>query len=172
MATIDWDQVIDDAEEAFQPLPTGQTDFQITKASAGLTNDKTKDQITFTAKVITGPSVGNTTIANLTFTDDNPKAMFYLLKKLEVLGITAAYLKEHKPLPAQIAEMLVGKSFSADVTHRMWQGQPRDNIDNYQAYTGTVPDIAPEIEVDLSPLNSPTLASEQLSEYGEGESPF
>ena len=173
MSTIDWDQVIDDAEEAFQPLPTGQTDFQIVMASAGLTNDKQKDQITFTAKVITGPSVGRTTIANLTFSEDNPKAMHYLLKKLTVLGVSLAYLKEHRPLPAQIAEMIIGEAFTADVTHRIWQGQPRDNIDNYEEYTGTIPDLETPSEPEaVAPQGFTSTTGNEFFGDESSDSPF
>jgi len=141
--SINWGAFIDEADAAFTPIPEGNHTFRVKTAEA--TRSST-DKLMFklVCELVSGPDAGKTAYNNIVMTEDNPKAMFFFFKNLEALGCPKSWLRtEPRPNPDQVAARMVGAVFTADITHRDWNGSKSENFNNLKAAQGSAGGGAP-----------------------------
>jgi hypothetical protein len=119
----------------YPPIPEGDYDFSVVSANVK-TSQSGKPMISVKAQVEGGPYDRRYVWDNLVVTKDNPKALGILQGKLNALGFTPEYLKEHNPDLETIADYLVNRNFRAKVAQSEYMGKMRNEI---KAYIATTP---------------------------------
>jgi hypothetical protein len=142
--SINWDEVLggDEADEDL-PLPVGKYDVQIVKAEA-VKASTGSDMIKIQCSVTTGPYKGRMLFTNIVLKLDSTNTMKFALRKLKGLGISRDWLLQTGAQPPQIAGALAGKTASADVEQREYQGEMRNDIAMFKAVSATGPSAMPE----------------------------
>jgi hypothetical protein len=122
----------------FQPLPPGTYDFVIASAKAARSQNG-KVQFQCRARVQGGPKNNSTALWSLTVSPENENAMAMLFRQFAALGLDQAFfatVPDGEEGPVKVAEALAGRLFTADITHRTWQGQTRENFGNVRPRIG------------------------------------
>lgn len=114
MADETWDAFIEEASDAFNPLPEGTYDFVITEAE-GKVSKTGNPMIRVSAKVASGPEVGKA-IKDFYVIRMASQAKKFVLH-MKAMGITIETLTAHKPTMQQIAKVMEGKAFRGKVKH-------------------------------------------------------
>jgi hypothetical protein len=153
---LNWDAILKEqaAEAADSVVPDGSYDIVVAKAE-GTTASTGSPMIKLTCDIIQpGPFKGKRLWTNIVLKSDSPGAMRMSLKKLAGLGLSREWLAENNPSITAIANALAGKTASAEVTQRTWQGEQRNEIGMFKlAGDGTTAPAPPM--VSNSPLPSP-----------------
>lgn len=114
MADESWDAFIEEAGDAFNPLPEGEYNFVVTEAE-GKVSKTGNPMVRVSAKVVDGPHAGKT------IKDFYVLRMASQVKKfvphMKAMGITLEVLSAHKPTMQQLAKVMEGKPFRGKVKH-------------------------------------------------------
>lgn len=114
MADETWDAFIEEAVDAFNPLPEGTYDFVITEAE-GKVSKTGNPMIRVAAKVASGPEAGKA-IKDFYVIRMASQAKKFVLH-MKAMGITFETITAHKPTMQQIAKVMEGKPFRGKVKH-------------------------------------------------------
>lgn len=131
-----WGDLLNDAGgagDSFEPLPSGDYDFEISQADVTQTqNGKTMYKVR--AKVESGPHAKRLVFHNFVISPENPNALAMFFRQMNVLGLNRDFFADN-PSDHHVAEALTGKRFRGQVTIKQWQGQDRNEIKQF--YTAT-----------------------------------
>ncbi len=114
MADETWDAFIDEAADAFNPLPEGTYDFIITETE-GKVSSTGNPMVRVKAKVASGPEAGKA-IKDFYVLRMASQAKKFVLH-MKAMGITIETLTAHKPTMQQLAKVMEGKPFRGKVKH-------------------------------------------------------
>lgn len=114
MADESWDAFIEEASEAFNPLPEGEYDFIITETE-GKVSSSGNPMVRVKAKVVSGPEVGKT-IKDFYVIRAASQAKKFVLH-MKAMGITTETLAQRKPTMQQLAKVMENKAFRGKVRH-------------------------------------------------------
>lgn len=114
MADETWDAFIEEAADAFNPLPEGTYDFIIT-AAEGKVSGAGNPMVKVSAKVATGPEAGKA-IKDFFVIRTASQAKKFVLH-MKAMGITIETLTAHKPTMQQLAKVMEKKPFRGKVKH-------------------------------------------------------
>ncbi len=127
-----WEDLLNDAGgagDSFEPIPTGDYDFEISKADATQTqNSKTMYKVQ--CKVESGPHATRLVFHNFVVSPENPNALAMFFRQMNVLGLNREFFSSN-PSDHNVAEHLIGKRFRGQVTIKQWQGQDRNEIKQF-----------------------------------------
>lgn len=127
-----WEDLLNDAGgagDSFEPIPSGDYDFEIAQADATQTqNSKTMYKVR--CKVESGPHAGRLVFHNFVVSPENPNALAMFFRQMNVLGLNRDFFSSN-PSDHNVAEQLVGKRFRGQVTIKQWQGQDRNEIKQF-----------------------------------------
>lgn len=129
MPTKSWQDLLNDAGDGggtYDPLPDGDYDF-IVKEAEVKTASTGRTMYAVKTAVQGGPHNGRFVWHNFVVTPENPTALGWFFKNMNVLGLNAEYFKTD-PADHQVAAALVGRAFRGQVAVRKWQGQDRNEI--------------------------------------------
>lgn len=133
MSDINW---LDMHKHATTKLE-GEFPVVIVEATAGKTNDQSKDMIKCKVKIESGPYVDRPINVNFTISPDSPVAMRILFTHWAVLGLDQRFFAANpNATVAQIAEALVGRRATAVIGTRQWQGRDIEDIQEWKPATG------------------------------------
>jgi hypothetical protein len=113
---MDWNEILDKQEKdpGFKPAPADKYRLRVDKAE-GIKASTGKDMVKLTCKIIGGPYDTKLVWTNIVFTNDNPNAVRFTLRKLAALGISEEALRANNPSKEQIAAMVQGVEFEGEV---------------------------------------------------------
>lgn len=131
-----WQDLLNDAGgagDSFEPIPSGDYDFEISQADATQSqNGKTMYKIR--AKVESGPHKDRLVFHNFVVSPENPNALAMFFRQMNVLGLNRDFFAGD-PSDHQVATELTGRRFRGQVTIKTWQNQDRNEIKQF--YTAT-----------------------------------
>lgn len=134
---MDWDAILDDVENGDAPVPAGSYTVRVEKAEATHAKSSGNPMIKVTLAIIGGPHNDKWLWTNLVMVPDKPNSSKMFARKLLAFGITAEWLRQVKPSMAQIAEELAGRTATADVEQREYNGQMQADVKNLKALAGS-----------------------------------
>lgn len=138
MPTKSWQQLLDDAgDTGFEPLPEGDYDLVVEKAEAKRAGTG-KDMFVCTFKIEGGAYNNRRVWHNFVVSPENPNAMAFFFRNMNVLGLTGEYFRQG-PTDAHIAEALIGRRFRGHVKQRTWQNQTKNEVDRFFTAGGLTP---------------------------------
>ena len=114
MADETWDAFIEEAADAFNPLPEGEYDFIITETE-GKVSSSGNPMVRVKAKVATGPEAGKA-IKDFYVIRAASQAKKFVLH-MKAMGITIDTLTAQKPTMQQLAKVMENKTFRGKVKH-------------------------------------------------------
>lgn len=114
MADETWDAFIEEAADAFNPLPEGTYDF-ITTETEGKISSTGNPMVKVKAKVVSGPHAGKSIKAFYVIRSASQAKKFVL--HMKAMGITIETLTAHKPTMQQLAKVMENKPFRGKVRH-------------------------------------------------------
>lgn len=127
-----WDDLLNDAGgagDSFEPLPSGDYDFEISQADVAQTqNGKTMYKVR--CKVEAGPHKDRLVFHQFVISPENPNALAMFFRQMNVLGLNRDYFSAN-PSDHQVAESLKGRRFRGQVTIKQWNGQDRNEIKQF-----------------------------------------
>lgn len=136
MPVKSWNDLLSDAGGAgnsFDPIPEGDYDFNIKECEAKLAQS---GRMMYVAKceVESGPHKSRLVWHNFVLTPDNPNALSWFFRNMNVLGLGREFFAAN-PSDHQVAEQLRGKRFRGQVGIRKYQGQDRNEIKQFFSAT-------------------------------------
>lgn len=159
MADETWDAFIEEAADAFNPLPEGTYDFIITETE-GKISSSNNPMVRVSAKVASGPQAGKT-IKDFYVLRMASQAKKFVLH-MKAMGITIETLTTHKPTMQQLAKVMEGKPFRGKVKHT----SSDDFGDAVELSWAMMPPESGAVAV----TSFPALTEGELLGYGSGES--
>ena len=127
MSGINWDEVLEEQEADEALLPVGDYDILVEKAE-GVVAQTGSDMIKLTCKVTSGPFAGKVLWTNIVLKTDSSGAMRMALRRLAALGVTREWLVTTSAQRDQIAAACLGKTASAKVEQKKYNGEDRNEI--------------------------------------------
>lgn len=158
MADETWDAFIDEAADAFNPLPEGTYDFIITETE-GKISSSNNPMVRVSAKVASGPQAGKT-IKDFYVLRMASQAKKFVLH-MKAMGITIETLTAHKPTMQQLAKVMEGKPFRGKVKHT----SSDDFGDAVELSWAMLPPTTGAVAV----TSFPALSESESIGYGSGE---
>lgn len=108
----------------------------IVKADAAKSSND-KDMIKFQAKIESGPYAGRPLWGQFTISPESPVAMRIFFTHMAVLGIDAKFWEANPNAPMQqVADALLNRRAIATLGVRQWQGQDREEIQQWKPPLG------------------------------------
>lgn len=166
-----WGDLLNDAGgagDSFEPLPSGDYDFEISQADVKQSQNG-KTMYAIRCKVESGPHANRLVFHNFVVSPENPNALAMFFRQLNVLGLNREFFAQN-PGDHHVAEALVGKRFRGQVTIKTWQGQDRNEIKQfYTAVSGalgngqaapsnSIPSAGPPVQTPTGPPAAPAPA--------------
>lgn len=155
---INWDDVLEEQEADEALLPVGDYDIVVEKAE-GTQASTGSDMIKLTCKVTTGPFAGKVLWTNIVLKTDSTGAMRMALRRLAALGVTREWLVTTGAQRDQIASACVGKTASAKVEQKKYQGEDRNEIAMFTPLGGVPGVPTPPVVSSPAPTPTPTPAA-------------
>jgi hypothetical protein len=149
---IDWASLKQTADDATRPAPAGDYDVIVKKAEAVIASTGAP-MIKMQMGIEGGPSHGKIIFNNLVLTVDNAFALSMWFRNLAAFGVTDAVFAQN-PSVDQIAAMLVGRAAVAKLSIRQFQGQDRNQVDQFSPPAGG-PQVAPMVSNVPAPNGAP-----------------
>lgn len=141
MVEMTFGQMRDEAKkQGFEPLPIDTYNFKVERADIK-PGSGGNSQISTKIVVTDGPLAGRTTLNRLVFYKNDGEVNGMVYRQLKALGIA-----DDHPVWAQIdavgleqgigslAQLIVGAVFVGEITHQVWNGEIRDNVQNMKPY--------------------------------------
>lgn len=135
-----WADLLDDAGGAgndFEPLPDGDYDFVISECEAKQSSTG-KTMYVAKCQVEAGPSKGRLVWHNFVVVMDNPNALSWFFRNMNLLGLDRAFW-DGEPGDHQVAQNLKGKRFRGQVITKTWNNSERNEIKQFFSARATAP---------------------------------
>lgn len=134
MTVIDFGQLMKEAGEGFQPVPTGPYNAEVTKATA-TTSSTGKPMIKVTLRIVGGPHEGRQLFDQFVITAGNPNALAFFFEHMAAFGLDRAYFAQNPPMES-VAAALVGRQVMVSVGVREFKGADRNEVQAYKPIAG------------------------------------
>lgn len=137
MTTIDFNALMQEAGEGFQPIPPGPYTVEVEKAEP-TTSSTNKPMIRATLRIIGGPHNGRKLFDQYTLSAGNPNALGFFFETMAALGLNRQFFAQNPPWES-VAQMLLGRQCNVQVAIKQYQGTDRNEVKNYRPVAGGAP---------------------------------
>jgi hypothetical protein len=134
---INFNELMKEAGEGFQPVPPGPYTVECEKAEA-VKSSTNKPQIRVTLRILGGPHNGRKLFDQFTLTAGNPAALGFFFDNCAAFGLDRAFfsgLNMQDPMP-YVAQMLMGRQANVAVKMDVYQGVERNKVAQYRPIAG------------------------------------
>jgi hypothetical protein len=134
---INFNQLMAEAGEGFQPIPAGPYTVECEKAEA-VKSSTNKPQIRVTLRVLGGQHNGRKLFDQFTLTAGNPAALGFFFDNMAAFGLGRDFfsqLQMEDPMP-YVAQMLLGRQCNIAVGIEPYQGVDRNKVKQYRPIAG------------------------------------
>lgn len=150
MTSIDFGQLMKEAGEGFQPVPSGPYNVQLVKAEA-VTSGTGKPMIKVRLQIIGGPHDGRQLFDQFVITAGNPTALSFFFEHMAAFGLDRSFFASNPPLDS-VAATLIGRQALVSVGIKQYKGADRNEVQSYNAIAGgQVGGIGPSAAVGPGP---------------------
>lgn len=128
-----WNDLMEEAGGAgnsFEPLTDGDYDFVIVECNAQQAKTSGKTMYVAKCQVENGPNKGRLVWHNFVISPENPNALAWFFRNMNVLGLDRAYFNTD-PADHQVAQRLTGARFRGQVVTRTWNNQEKNEIKQF-----------------------------------------
>jgi hypothetical protein len=159
MTTLDWAQLIKDAEDSsgggnYAPIPDGDYEFLVIDAPA-TTTQSGKVMFKLKAQVEGGAHSKRLVWDNLVISPENSKALGIFFRKMACMGLTQEFFDSH-PNNEQISAAMAGRRFRGQVTTRSYNGKESNEIKNFfPSQTASAPAVPQTASAPAPPMAAP-----------------
>jgi hypothetical protein len=130
MTTIDFGQLMKDAGEGFQPVPSGPYNAQVVKAEATQTANG-KPMIKIQLQIVGGPSDGRKLFDQFVISAGNPNALSYFFEHMAAFGLDRSYFASNPALEL-VAATMMGRQVMVSVGVKEYKGADRNEVQAYK----------------------------------------
>lgn len=136
-ANLNWDDAFKAEDEGgdFSPIPASVYPVRVEEAQA-LPASTGSPMLKLRLSVVGGPYNGRLIWTNIVWKADNEGSLRMFMVKLKAFGFTREWMDTHRPGLNQLAQLLVGRSASATVEIKDYQGSPTNNVSKLAPLTG------------------------------------
>jgi hypothetical protein len=134
MTSIDFNQLMKDAGEGFQPVPSGPYNAEVAKAEA-VTSSTGKPMIKVQLRVIGGPHEGRLLFDQFVITAGNPNALSFFFEHMAAFGLDRSWFAQNPPMET-VAATLMGRQVMVSVGIKQFKGTDRNEVQSYRPMTG------------------------------------
>jgi hypothetical protein len=134
MTSIDFGQLMKEAGEGFQPVPSGPYNVQLVKAEA-VTSGTGKPMIKVRLQIIGGPHDGRQLFDQFVITAGNPTALSFFFEHMAAFGLDRSFFASNPPLDG-VAATLIGRQALVSVGIKQYKGADRNEVQSYNAIAG------------------------------------
>lgn len=131
MATMNWDQLAQTADDATKVLPEGEYRVKVRKAEA-TTASTGSPMIRLWLEPLGTDRQNYAVLTQITLTVDNGFALRRWFQALDAFGLSKAWLQDNDATLEMIAMALVGRYAKANITIEPWKGEDRNKVDGYK----------------------------------------
>lgn len=137
--SMNWSDLIRVAEDggAYDALPEGRYTAKVIETQAKPASTG-KPMITATFEVVGGPYNGRRFWNNFVITRDNPNAMSWFFRHMQVFGLDKNFFEMNPSLEATAAQ-LVGKTCVVTLGVRQYQGDNKNTVKKIEPVDGAGP---------------------------------
>lgn len=135
---INFQQLMAEAGEGFQPIPPGPYTVECEKAEP-TTSTSQKPQIKVTLRVLGGDHNGRKLFDQFTLTAGNPAALGFFFDNMAAFGLDRSFfagLGQMANPMAYVAQMLLGRQANISVKMDTYQGVERNKVAQYRPIAG------------------------------------
>jgi hypothetical protein len=134
MTSIDFNALMEEAGEGFQPIPPGPYTVEVAKAEA-VTSSTQKPMIRAQLRILGGPHNGRIVFDQYTVSAGSPRALGFFFDTMAAFGLDRQYFAANPPME-QVAQILLGRSCNVTVAMKQYQGIDRNEVKNYRPISG------------------------------------
>ncbi len=133
MTTIDFNQLMKEAGDGFQPVPDGPYNIEVAKAEATTTSVETGQKPMFRVqlRIIDGPHAGRLVFDNFVVSAGNATALGFFFEHMAAFGLDSTFFASN-PTPEVVAQSLIGRSASVTVGTKVYRGSNRNEVTGYR----------------------------------------
>ena len=151
VTSVSWGSLKKTAEAATKPLPVDWYDVTVVKAEAKVASTGS-NMVSATLEVDSGPSKTRRLFTNFVLSPDNGFALGIFFRNMAAFGLDDRFFAELSQYPIEqgmdlIAQQLQGRQVRVKVGIRQWQGQDRNECQEFAARAGGGP-VAPGVVTD------------------------
>ena len=125
MTTIDFNKLMADAGEGFQPVPPGPYHVEVSKSEATQSSTR-KPQLKLQYRILDGAHAGRILFDTETISAENADSLRFFFDHMAALGLDRAYFAANPPMPS-VAAALMGRRALVNVGIRndntQWSGR-------------------------------------------------
>ena len=134
MQEINWDDLLQTADEASKPPRAGHVRLRVETCEWKMSSTG-KQMLKFRHKIVGGTDDGKAVFDQLVLSTDNPNALVMFMNGVRAFGVDPG---SFKTVPhAQIPDLFVGREVGAELkVDRMWNNQPQVDVTNYSVISG------------------------------------
>lgn len=160
MTTIDFNKLMQDAGEGFQPIPDGPYHVEVAKAVSEPTKTG-KPMIRVQLRIIGGPHAGRLVFDQFVITADNPNALSFFFEHMAAFGLDRAFFAANPPMDQVAATLLNRQALIAVGTRTDGAFAGRNEVKKYspppmgQIGGMTVATAAPQVPATPPPAPAP-----------------
>lgn len=168
--SVSWGALKKTAEDATKPLPVDWYDMVVVKAEFK-TASTGNLMIAAQLEVIAGPSKTRRVFTNFVLAVDNGFALSLFFRRMAAFGLDDAFfttLEQYAPEQGMsiIAQSLVNRAARVKVGIRQWQGQDRNDCEEFAPLAQTGPQAPGIVTGPAHVAGSPAVSSSPVSPTG------
>ncbi len=161
---INFQQLMAEAGEGFQPIPPGPYTVECEKAEA-ITSSTQKPQIRVTLRVLGGDHNGRKLFDQFTLTAGNPAALGFFFDNMASFGLDRSFFASNPAMP-YVAQMLLGRQCNIAVGIEPYQGVDRNKVKQYRPIAGgQAPAMAPQQGIPGFPQGTMPMAPQPQPQF-------
>jgi len=160
--SVSWGALRKTAEDATKPLPVDWYDVVVVKAEHKVASTGS-NMVSATMEVTSGPHKTRRLFTNFVLTPENGFALGIFFRNMAAFGIDDAFFAQLEQYPVEqgmqlLADTLMNRTARVKVGIRKWQGQDRNECQEFQLVTGgpTAPGVVAGPAVVGGPSGGPT----------------
>jgi len=134
MTTIDFNALMKNAGEGFQPVPTGPYNAQVAKTEATMSSTG-KPMIKVQLQIIGGPHDGRRLFDQFVISADSPNALNFFFEHMASFGLDRSFFASN-PTMEVVAATLMGRQILVSVGIKQYKGADRNEVQAYRPITG------------------------------------
>ena len=138
---INFQQLMAEAGEGFQPIPAGPYSVECEKAEATRSKSAQAPQVRVTLRILGGAHNGRKLFDQFTIMAGNPVVLGFFFDNMAAFGLDRSFFAQltmADPMP-YVAQMLLGRQANVTVVVEPYQGVDRNKVKTYRPIQGGQP---------------------------------